>query len=714
MSYQIDHFDQPNNGSITVEDQSLNQVTDLTFVGKNYPGYSQSIGENFLHLLENFASEFNNRPTKPVLGQLWYDTGTGSNPAQPQLKVWDSTSWVAAGSVTKSITRPVAAVIGDIWVDTANQQLYLWSGSNWILVGPEFSEGTQSGPKIESVLDTVNVSHVILSFIIAGETVAIVSKDSFTPKITIDGFNVVNQGINMSSKDFDLDGNVTNKFWGTAESANKLIVSGHPTGLDANNFLRSDVASTTNFNLSIKNNAGLVVGADLNTSITNTTNGAAIIHNRTDGSSIFIRVNQGGVARDVLTVSGDTLGVNNTNPTEALDVIGKIKSSNGIIVTDATDSTSLANGSIRTDGGLSVSKTLRVGAGVNITGTTVTNTVIPSTNNTHNLGSNSARYNTIFANNIGNPDVSTVFTGSFNGAFNGSVTGTATRLTSSTNFSLIGDVSSNTISFNGAQLGGVATFTTVLSADVISTKIQALDSVGPDELLINRVGTGLRKVTKTTFLSKVATVPIGSLVSFAGNNLPNGYLLCDGAEVLISSYPELYAVIGNTYSGSVPLIGVATFRLPDLRGRMAVGADNMNNGIAVPLLPSGNTAGVTTRDKDGVLSQTANRITSVTADTIGLGNGVEEKSILTANLPQHTHNLTGAAGTQFYAVSDDTTGATGITDNDSVGRTAQLIPGFTKLLPSSGNVDSLQINIPLNVMNPYLTINYIIYTGRIA
>jgi len=178
MPYQIDHFDQPNNGSITVNDLDLNQTTDLSFVGKNLPGYAQAIGENFLHLLENFASSFIDRPTKPVLGQLWYDTGTTSSPPQPQLKVWDSTKWVAAGNVTKSIARPTTAVIGDLWVDTSNQQLYLWSGSNWLLVGPQFSEGTQSGPKVESIYDTANLPRIILNFIIAGEVVAIYTKNN--------------------------------------------------------------------------------------------------------------------------------------------------------------------------------------------------------------------------------------------------------------------------------------------------------------------------------------------------------------------------------------------------------------------------------------------------------------------------------------------------------------------------------------------------------
>jgi len=714
MPYQIDHFDQPNNGSITVNDLDLNQTTDLSFVGKNLPGYAQAIGENFLHLLENFASSFIDRPTKPVLGQLWYDTGTTSSPPQPQLKVWDSTKWVAAGNVTKSIARPTTAVIGDLWVDTSNQQLYLWSGSNWLLVGPQFSEGTQSGPKVESIYDTANLPRIILNFIIAGEVVAIISKDTFTPKITIDGFSVINQGVNMSTKDFDLNGIVLNKFWGTADRATKLVVSGYADGLDANNFLRGDVASTTDYGLTIKNNAGLIVGADLNTTLTNTLNGATVLTNKIEGSSIFLRVNQAGTSSDVLTVTGTSVGINKTNPAEALDINGKLQVSNDIIVTSTTDSTTLSNGSIKTAGGASIAKTLRVGTGAHITGTLTSNSITPVANNVHNIGTNLLRYNTIYANNIGNPDLSTIFTGSFNGAFNGSVTGTATRLVSSTDFSLTGDViSTNTISFDGQQVGGTAIFTTALSSDVIGNKIELLDFLSTDELLVNRPLTGLRKITKTTFLSTVATVPIGSLVSFAGTTLPNGYLLCDGAEVSISSYPELFATIGTSYNGLVPLVGIATFRLPDLRGRMAIGADNMNNGISVPLLPSGATSGTTTLDKDGIPGPVANRVTAVSADTVGLSNGNEEQSINITNLPDHVHNFTGDTGTQFYSVTDSTDPGS-IADSEAVGRSVQLQTGYSKFMVNSGSVDSTTTDLPLNIMNPYLTINYIIYTGRIV
>jgi microcystin-dependent protein len=706
MSYQIDRSD-ANNGSITVEDQTIDQSTSLSFVGKNFPGYASYIAENFLQLLENFASSV--EPANPIVGQLWYDTNTINNPPQPQLKVYDGVKFVAAGSVIKRTVRPTTAVIGDLWVDTSSQQLYLWSGSNWILVGPQFSEGTQSGPKIESIFDTVNVSHTIISFIVNNEIVAIVSKDAFTPKSVISGFPIINQGINMSSKDFDLDGTMSNKFWGTADRADKLIVSGHPEGLDANTFLRSDVASTTNFSLSIRNNNGLIVGSDLNTELKNSSNGETILSNKSEGSSIFVRTNTGGILSDAITVTGNRVGINK-NPTEALDVTGKIVSTGGMASNNTTDSTSLTTGSIVTAGGVGIAKTLRVGTGANITGTITSNNILPSTSSVHDLGSETLRYRTVYANTVGNLDGTTIFRGEFTGAFNGSVTGTATRLTSPTNFSLIGDVSSNTISFNGAQVGGVATFTTVISPDLITQKDQLFDSLSTDELLINRLGVGptagLKKITKTTFLANVATVPIGSIITYAGLTPPQGYLLCDGSEVLISTYPELFSVLGDTYKGPENYIGLATFRLPDLRGRFPLGKDSMNNGIAVPLAPTGATSGTT-------IGTSANRVTSVAADQIGLSSGVEEAEIQVRNLPEHTHNLTGEAGTQFYAVTDDTTGSAAITDDDAVGRTAQLIPGFSRLLTSAGTVDSTQVDVPLNVMNPYLTINYVIYTGRI-
>lgn len=69
-------------------------------------------------------------------------------------------------------------------------------------------------------------------------------------------------------------------------------------------------------------------------------------------------------------------------------------------------------------------------------------------------------------------------------------------------------------------------------------------------------------------------IPTGTLHAFAGATAPLGYLLCDGTAVSRTTYASLFAVVGTTYgSGN----GSTTFNLPDLRGRVPVGAGTDGN-----------------------------------------------------------------------------------------------------------------------------------------
>ena len=110
MAYTIPYTDQANKGTITIEDNTINQETSLSLPGKNTTAYGGSIAQNFLHLLENFASA--TEPGTPVEGQLWYD----STPGVEQLKVYDGTNWVPSGGLKKATTAPQAAqsLTGDL------------------------------------------------------------------------------------------------------------------------------------------------------------------------------------------------------------------------------------------------------------------------------------------------------------------------------------------------------------------------------------------------------------------------------------------------------------------------------------------------------------------------------------------------------------------------------------------------------------------------
>ena len=65
-------------------------------------------------------------------------------------------------------------------------------------------------------------------------------------------------------------------------------------------------------------------------------------------------------------------------------------------------------------------------------------------------------------------------------------------------------------------------------------------------------------------------LPIGSMIPYSSEVIPNGFLPCDGSEVSRTEYKDLFAVIGITYGEGD---GETTFNLPDKRGRVSVGLD---------------------------------------------------------------------------------------------------------------------------------------------
>jgi microcystin-dependent protein len=79
------------------------------------------------------------------------------------------------------------------------------------------------------------------------------------------------------------------------------------------------------------------------------------------------------------------------------------------------------------------------------------------------------------------------------------------------------------------------------------------------------------------------SVPIGSIMPFGGTTPPSGWLFCDGSAVSRSVFAPLFAVLGTTFGAGD---GATTFNLPDLRGRVVGGQDNMG-GVAANRLTSG-------------------------------------------------------------------------------------------------------------------------------
>lgn len=66
----------------------------------------------------------------------------------------------------------------------------------------------------------------------------------------------------------------------------------------------------------------------------------------------------------------------------------------------------------------------------------------------------------------------------------------------------------------------------------------------------------------------IEQTPIGSMIYYPSQNIPNGYLVCDGREVLITDYPELFKAIGHIGGDNV---ATGYFRLPDMQGIVPAG-----------------------------------------------------------------------------------------------------------------------------------------------
>lgn len=329
----------------------------------------------------------------------------------------------------------------------------------------------------------------------------------------------------------------------------------------------------------------------------------------------------------------------------------------------------------------------------------------------YDIGSETRQFRNVYAEQfIG------TFNGNFTGYLEGSISGSAAKLASSTTFQIRGDVTSlgYDVTFNGQSTTQTSTFTTKISSDLITSKTQVTDSVSSDLFLVYRGGTGstagLFSMTKQTLLKHVPTVPVGAIFPFAGNSgtIPSGYLLCDGSEVPTATYGSLFAVLGYSYKPQLKLLGSATFALPDLRGRFPLGADNMNNGISVPSKADPSTLTTTNLDKDGVtLSSVANRVTDITANTVGNGKGNQNVTLNVSNLPDHEHTLNN--GTAQYYASGIPGGTADVAATPGYGMpTTSTGYGY----PGSGGVSSSsQLNTAVDIMNPYQTINYIIFTG---
>jgi microcystin-dependent protein len=124
-------------------------------------------------------------------------------------------------------------------------------------------------------------------------------------------------------------------------------------------------------------------------------------------------------------------------------------------------------------------------------------------------------------------------------------------------------------------------------------------------------------------LATVAQLPpVGSITDYAGATAPAGWLLCYGQEISRTTYAALFAILSTTYGAGN---GTTTFNVPDCRGRVTAGKDNMGGTLASRLVTF--TGG------------------SLDGKTLGASGGLDRHALTIAQLAAHDHGGDTGPGT---------------------------------------------------------------------
>ena len=391
--------------------------TSLVLIGKDYAGYGEFINENFIKLLENFASTAG--PANPLKGQLWWDETNNI------LRVWSGSTWkISTGATSSSVTNPpsdLSGLGGDLWFDSTNNQLKVYTGSQWITVGPVASTAVGNTGAIPTIMpDTGFGSHIVIQFLFNGVVYAILSKDTFSSSLT--GFptvrsgltfsNSVNPPLGLNTQDVnptpstlvqrDSTGGITaTSIVGTAITASSITTSGPISGT-FNGRLTGDVVassiSSSNITTSGITASSGYTGLLLTPNQTNVT-GLGTVNNLTTSGA----TNLNGLAYyngSLIATQGGSASFSSINNTPIGNAVPSTGAFTSLTVNAGITPVTAGNATIPLGSPTQYWSTVYGALGqfnsVSATTINLSGTILPTSNVSVNLGSSSAWFNNIY------------------------------------------------------------------------------------------------------------------------------------------------------------------------------------------------------------------------------------------------------------------------------------------------------------------------------
>jgi hypothetical protein len=142
----------------------------IKFIGKNVSNYGEIQNDNLLWMVEHFAKD--TPPSNYLDGQLWFDATNGV----ARLKLRASSQWRQLPTIAVNATLPSGQTPGDLWWDTSNNQLLIWTPTGHTLIGPNYtatratrldSDRTING-KVFNGTENIVISSTITNYLSTG------------------------------------------------------------------------------------------------------------------------------------------------------------------------------------------------------------------------------------------------------------------------------------------------------------------------------------------------------------------------------------------------------------------------------------------------------------------------------------------------------------------------------------------------------------------